>query len=341
MEQALAEFTYSEFISLYENDRRQNADAEMLRHSTLKKLVGQMKAAAEFLPAERPLRDLTSDHFRDARSQMLKQYKRRTARNYLSAALELLRWAYAHHSGGGAVSEGIREAVKVKRATNRRVKFYDINALKKLFAATAGTSSQLDLMLALNCGMYQADIGRLELGELDLAEGSVFWDREKEPGNEFRIHHMLWPETVTLAKRYLNDGSGGRPFLDYLDHTPVTKNTADLAFLDKGRPRYRVTASGHAYDLVGRRWAVRAKGYQLRNVRKSANDLFCDLIQNDGSLEEIRGVDELSHHFLGQTTDDMLCLYRSAKKKMHTRMNRYLAKLGDYLRANGVFEAVK
>ena len=51
----------------------------------------------------------------------------------------------------------------------------------------------------VNRGMYQEDIGRLRRDEIDLDEWSVFWDREKEPANPFRIHQILWPETLALA----------------------------------------------------------------------------------------------------------------------------------------------
>lgn len=86
--------------------------------------------------------------------------------------------------------------------------------------------------------MYPADIGRLTKEEVDLKEGSVFWDREKEPENPFLIHHMLWPETRKLVARYFDKGnSSSSTTLDYRSGKPVEVDIRHFAFLDKGKAR--------------------------------------------------------------------------------------------------------
>ncbi|MGE5609921.1 MAG: hypothetical protein ACM359_11755, partial [Bacillota bacterium] len=341
---ALSEFTFTELISVYEQDRREDLSQGHVQNTSVKKAVSQMKQAALFLDNDLPAVQLAADHFRKAKAEMLKQVGRRTARNYLGAALTLLRWIYRRYGGNDAtVPPSVVEACTVPNATKTDIQVYGLDELKKMMQATAGTISQLDLMMGLNCAMYEADLGRLRRDEIDLHEGGVFWDREKEPQNEFKVHHVLWPETLLLVKRYLHDGSSQEVVEDfrYGEDKRVTVKAAELAFLDLGRPRYRITRSGHAYDLVGRRWGSLVKGYLFHNLRKSANDILCNLIEHGGADEELQAVEEVSKRFMGQKTPALVRLYRTNKKGMYVRMNKYLARLGEYLRAEGVFQPIR
>jgi integrase len=107
-------------------------------------------------------------------------------------------------------------------------------------------------MLALNCGMYQEDIGRLRRDEIDVRERSIFWDREKELNNPSRIHHVLWPETLALVKRYLNDSAANEAFTDHRIRNGASSQIQrhDLAFLDNPRPRYLIKPGGCPAQLA-------------------------------------------------------------------------------------------
>jgi len=276
---------------------------------------------------------------------MLAKLGRRTVRNYLSAGVQLLRWLYGRYGGDETrIPAGIDEAISLRQVTNTNITIHGVEELKELAAKTSGTISRLDLMLALNCGMYQEDIGRLRRDEIDLAEGSVFWDREKEPSNPFRIHHVLWPETLAVVKAYLNDGAENEAFTDHRIRKgkPSQVDTRDLAFLDKRRPRYLVKPAGSAYDLVGRKWSAIKTGVEFRNIRKSTSDLLTSLAEAVKDPEERSVVVEVvQQRFLGQKTPQLLRLYRTIGKGAYVQMNHYLAKVGDQLRAGGVFKKLE
>jgi hypothetical protein len=192
--------------------------------------------------------------------------------------------------------------------------------------------------------MYQEDIGRLLHTELDLAEGSVFWDREKEPGNPFRIHHIFWPETLKLVTKFLNPGIDNEVFVDHRIRAgkPSQINTRDLAFLDKHRPRYTIKPSGSAYDLVGRRWSALKTGAEFRNLRKSTSEILTSLAEKVKDPDDRSVlVDVLQQRFLGQKTPQLLRLYRTIGKGAYGQMNQYLLKVGDHLRANDVFKKIE
>lgn len=303
-----------------------------------------MRQVAKFLPSDIPGIQLRAEHFRSAKSKMLAKFERRTVRNYLSAGVQLLRWLWGRYGGEETrIPGGIEEAITLRNSTNLNIPFYGVDELKTLAEKTSGSISQLDLMLALNGGMYQVDIGRLRRDEIDLKEGSIFWDREKEPGNPFRIHHLLWPETLVLVKRFLNKGNDNESFIDHRirDGKPTKVNTRDLAFLHKRRPRYLIKPSGSAYDLVTRKWSAIDTDVKFRNIRKSTSELLKTLAEAiKDPVQRSMVVEVAQQRFLGQKTPELLRLYGTTGKGAYALMNEYLPKVGDQLRAGGVFKTV-
>jgi integrase len=344
LSEAYAEFSLIELIAVYESDRSPELKQQDVQNSTVSKDVSQMRQAGRFLPADIPAVQITAEQFRTAKQAMFDAgLGRRTVRNYLSAAVKLLRWAYRRHGGHGAnVPPAIEDAISVRTAINTSITVHGIEDLKALLTKVRGTISQMDCLLALNCGMYPEDVGRLRRDEFDSKDGSVFWDREKQPENQFRLHHVLWPETLAAVKQRLNDGIDDSLFDDFRHHKgePAKVNVRDLAFLDKGRPRYLMKPGGSAYDLVGRRWGRLETGVSFRNLRKSANEILCDLISHDGSNDAMLVVEEISSRFLGQKSDLLVRLYKTSGKAVYTRMNRFLRQVGDHLRVHGVFESL-
>jgi integrase len=342
--EAFADFTFAELIPQYGADRRKDVNEEQVELSTLAKELSQMRQIGGILPVDIPAVQLRAEHFRAAKSQLLLKYEKRTVRNYLSAGVQLLRWLYGRYGGEDTrIPAGIDDAISLRQPTNMAIQVYGAVQLKKLVEKTKDTISQLDLMLALNCGMYQEDIGRLRRDEIDLDEGSVFWDREKERANPFRIHHLLWPETLALVKRHLNDGAQRNLFIDHRIRAgkPSEVGSCDLAFLDKGRPRYLIKPSGSAYDLVGRRWTALKTSVKFRDLRKSTSQLLTSLAQAVKDPEErMVLVEVVQQRFLGQRTPQLLRLYRTIGKDAYGQMNHFLGRVGDDLRASGVFKSI-
>ena len=342
---SLTDSTFLELIEHYGNDRAGDVNDGQIELATKAKEKSQMRQVAKFLPADLPAAALRAEHFRAAKTRMLLEFKRRTVRNYLSAGVQLLRWLYGRYAGSETrIPAGIDEAISIRGAVNLNITVHGVEELKELMKKVSGTISQLDLMLALNCGMYQEDIGRLRHDEIDLTEGSAFWDREKEPGNPFRIHHLFWPETLAIVKAYLNRGDDNEGFVDHRirDGKPSTVHTIDLAFLDKHRPRYLIKPGGSAYDLVSRRWSALDTGVKFRNLRKSTSQLLTTLAESVKDLDERATlVEVVQQRFLGQKTQQLLRLYRTIGKGAYVQMNRYLARVGDQLRAGGVFKHLK
>jgi len=342
--EAMQDYTMRGFIDFYERDRADELDDELLRGTSSSKLINQMRRAMDFFPDDVPARQLVAAHFRQAKGAMKKaNLAPRSRVNLLSAAVKLLDFIYERYMGGVGLPAGLRAAVEIKKAKAKSVKTYTLTEVKSFLKATKGTLHQLDLMLALNCGMNPQDIGRLLIEEIDLTEQSTFWDREKEPGNDFRLHHMFWPETLRLVKHWLNDGSRpGRPVLDYRygPKKPVKLDPQVLALLDDDQPRYWIMPGGSEKNRVSDGLRKIVTGVTFVPLRKTANNWLENLIEQHDSTDRALAAKEISDRFLGHGTESLRIVYRQFKKGAYTTMNRYLAKLGDKLRAEGLFESV-
>lgn len=80
--------------------------------------------------------------------------------------------------------------------------------LEKLLAVADGTDSAL-IMLALNCGFGNTDIGTLRLKDVDLDAGTISHPR---PKTGVERDFILWPETVQVLREYLDNRRGQPKF---------------------------------------------------------------------------------------------------------------------------------
>jgi integrase len=64
-------------------------------------------------------------------------------------------------------------AFKIANATRTDVSIPTIPQLKDLLAI-ASDRTRLYILLALNCGMYQSDVGHLTLSEINMADGYIY-----------------------------------------------------------------------------------------------------------------------------------------------------------------------
>ncbi len=82
--------------------------------------------------------------------------------------------------------------------------------LEKLLAAADVTDSAL-VLLGLNCGFGNSDIGTLKLKDVDLEAGLISHPR---PKTGVERDFILWPETVEILQEYLDHHRGKPRFKD-------------------------------------------------------------------------------------------------------------------------------
>jgi integrase len=299
-----------------------------VRQTTVTAEFKNIRNAIKHFPNGLPMDNLTLAIITDAKAKLLRAVGRRTAKNYLAAMKAMLKWFYDGSDYGKQHDKptNFDRIFGVSGAVRTDIKTATSATLKKLLEISSDRQ-RLYIMLALNCGMYQADIGYLQPSEIDIDGGYAFWDRSKEPQNPFKVRHDLWAETLQLVKRfYQHDG--------------------EFAFVsDDGLPLYDVKDAkegGNTYDRVGQTYTPLRRAMptapQFHELRKSTNQALTDLLHRQA---EPMAIAEISKEFLGQKTPTLARVYATSGLHSYDRMNRYLKAVGKKFRADGVFDALK
>jgi len=151
-----------------------------------------------------------------------------TANLYILHVRMLFKWAEEVH-GLESVRLGCIKMFSVNRkakAGHGRKQNRDViswEELEKLFRAADGVDIAL-LLLGINCGFGNMDIGTLKRVDVDLEAAMVSHSRSK---TGVMRQLVLWPQTVSVLKQYLKHHRG----------TPSKKQYEDLFFIGKrGHP---------------------------------------------------------------------------------------------------------
>ena len=147
-----------------------------------------------------------------------------TANQYIDHVRMLLLWGWQMHGITHPPIGSIKKFSYRKNAKNghgrkqcREPLSWD--ELERLFSAADITNTAL-LMLGLNCGFGNMDIGTLKLCDIDLENGMVSHPRVK---TGVERHFNLWPETVQILKIYLAEHRG----------KPANEEIGTLVFVGK------------------------------------------------------------------------------------------------------------
>ncbi len=346
-------------LSLYENDQKMCVAQGDIQQSTLDSLLKSLRSALTYFPVDLSMSDLTHGQIREAKSGMLEKLSRRTVKGRLMDLRRMLKWFYDSDFGQGHVRPThFDEVFSVRNAVRADVKPYGMELLKALLVR-ANDRERLYIMLALNCGMYQSDMSRLTLDEINIDEGYAFWDREKEPLNPFKVRHDFWPETLRLARRFVQPrGARARFNTDYRYGRAEQIDCSKLAFVDTaGSLLYRITPSGKAYDKVSRAFErlntrlekndPKAHHYKFNHLRKSTNQFIREAVGRQIASEKAQlvSIEEISQMFLAQREGLLARLYSQTREissatVIYGAMNQFLATVGDAMRKAGVFDCL-
>ena len=182
--------------------------------------------------------DPTQNRPKDLTSAMLAGYRQMlaedstisivTANHYIGHIRMLLNWGRRmqgiSHPPMGSI-EKFSTTKRAKKGHGRKQCREPLtwDELEKLFSVANVTDSAL-LMLGLNCGFGNMDIGTLKLCSIDLVHGTICHPR---PKTGVERHFNLWPETVEVLKAYIAEYRG----------EPINDDVGKLVFVGrKGNP---------------------------------------------------------------------------------------------------------
>ncbi|HBG27645.1 MAG: hypothetical protein A2Y10_10415 [Planctomycetes bacterium GWF2_41_51] len=183
----------------------------------------------DFDPSEKKLSELNSAILSDFRQMLGNNFKisTATANLYINHVRLLLSWAENIHGLApppmGVIRKFMKKSVKQGHGRKHNRSVISWEELEKLFSV-AGVVDTALLLLGLNCGFGNTDIGTLKLCDIDLEAATVSHPR---PKTGVERNFCLWPETVDVLKTYIANYRG----------KPLNSKISELVFVGKrGRP---------------------------------------------------------------------------------------------------------
>jgi integrase len=214
--------------------------------------------------------DLDPEDFAELRAKMAKRWGPVTLGNVINRMRVVFKFAFDNRlidrpvCYGSAFKRPSRKTLRLDRA-KKGAKLFTAAEIHRLLGA-ASVPLRAMLMLAINCGLGNADCGTLPLSALDLEGGWLDFPRVKT-GIPRRC--PLWPETVAALKEALA-----------LRPKPQKAEHAGLAFITKyGLPWAKLTADNTLAKEMGKLLkALQSNGrkglgfYTLRHVFRTVAD---------------------------------------------------------------------
>lgn len=208
----------NEYLSVQE-DRLELGEIQQVTFDSLK-YVGQL--IVEFIPKTRAVDSLTPKDFRKLRTGMMKRYAPTNTRVNMSRVRSIFKFAYEERMITIPVffGRGFDAPTKamIRKARNEKPKKLFDPCQITLLLANASPAMKAMILLSINTGMNNADLGNVLHRHIDLKTGWMDYPRHKT-GIQRRA--KLWPETITAIEKYLDERQ--TPLLQFQGFVFITK----------------------------------------------------------------------------------------------------------------------
>jgi integrase len=191
--------------------------------------------------------DLRPDDFAALRNKLARKW----GPHRLKKAVQYIRSIFKHAYDSELIDRPVRFGPGFKRPSQKTLRLHLASQGEKMFSAeeirrmldAAGTPMKAMILLGVNCGFGNSDIGNLPLSALDLEAG---WANYPRPKTGVARRCPLWPETTAAIREALANRPGhkspehaelvfvtkhGKPWGKGTHENPLTNATRKL--LDK------------------------------------------------------------------------------------------------------------
>lgn len=247
--------------------------------------------------------DLHADDFGRLRSTMTRKWGPATVGNEIQRVRVLFKYAY----DAGLVDQPIRYGPAFKRPSRRILRRARREAGSRMFEANeiimmmdaAGPQLRAMILLGINCGFGNGDVGRLPIKALDLGGGWVDFARFK---TEVWRRCPLWAETVEALR-------------EAIASRPAAKERADrgLVFITKrGGPWYKSGPGDPVGQEIGkltRQLDIHRHGvgfYALRHTFQTISDAARDPVAVQSLMGHAEASNDMGHVYREKIDDDRL-----------------------------------
>ena len=175
----------------------------------------------DWLGFDTPVAEINGKMLSDYRLQLLRkvdadEWSRTTANGRLNSVKSLIRWLWQIEviASLPRVMDGRSKALTISKPSPKIVVFTKQEISTLLSEASART--KLYILLMLNCGLTQKDIGDLDLSEVDWETGRIIRKRSKTKNHDNVpvVSYCLWHETLRLLKQERSVAQSGKVLLN-------------------------------------------------------------------------------------------------------------------------------
>jgi integrase len=261
-------FTVRHLLNHFLTSKRHLLDTREITNRTFLDYHGTCGRVGECFGLTRLVDDLAADDFGRLRASLAKTLGPVALGNTIQRVRSVFKYSY----DAGLSDKPMRFGPGFKRPSNKVLRkerntkgprMFEPADLRKMIDA-AGLQLRAMILLGVNVGFGNADVGNLPIAALDLDGGWVTYPR---PKTGVKRRAALWPETVAAVRAVLakrpepkDDAHAGLVFVTKYGKTwakddgdnPVSKETAKLLKeLGLHRPGLNFYALRHTFETIG------------------------------------------------------------------------------------------
>jgi integrase len=291
--------TVKDLVNAFLRFKHDRLDSGELKLCTFKSDRDSCALLAQHLSSRRLVSDLGPDDFAALRRSLAKRYGPVRLSNEIQRIRSVFKFAWDKQlidrpvPFGPEFTRPTRKTMRLHRAgqkANGGLRLYTAEEIRRMLAA-ANAPLRAMILLAINCGFGNADVGRLPLSAVDLETGRVDYPRPKT-GIERRC--PLWAETVQAIR-------------ESLAKRKEPKNAADagLVFITKHKQSFdRDTV--HSVNGI-----VSAQTRRLlRRLGINGHRNFYTLRHTFRTIADEAKDQPAADHIMGHEAPGMACVYR-------------------------------
>lgn len=273
--------------------KKQRVDSGELSPRSFGEYFLTCKRLLDEFGANRVVADLRSDDFERLRSQIAEIWGPVRLGNEVQRVRSVFKYGY----DAGLIEQPVRFGPLFKRPSRKTLRMLRTSKGPRMFEAAeireilhhAGVHLKAMVLLAINCGFGNSDVGSLGESSVNLRKGWVSFPRPKT-GVERRC--PLWPETIAA----IEESTANRPTAKEDEHTT-------LLFVTKyGGPWARGTKD----DAVSKEFAKLVRKLKLHRPGLGFYALRHTFETIGGETRDQVAVDHIMEH----ARDDMASVYR-------------------------------
>jgi integrase len=259
--------TIRDLFNQFLTTKKLSLDASEITARTFADYKATCDRLAAVFDLNRPVEDLAADDFEQLRARLTKSWGPVALGNEIQRVRVVFKYAYDN----GLIDHPIRYGQGFKRPSRKTLRLaraakgarmFEAGQLRKMIDR-AGQPLRAMLLLGINCGFGNTDVGRLPLAAVNLEAGWIDFPRPKT-GIPRRC--PLWPETVAALREALDKRPApkreadaemvfitkyGTSWAKETCDNPVSKETAKLlAELKLARKGLNFYALRHAFETI-------------------------------------------------------------------------------------------